>query len=124
MVWCDRGPGSLFLFFPLFIHFLSFLDNFCHIFSGTSKSRHLIYSIMYTDKQIKSSCIVIVTKRITAPIYISNFFLLFFCIQTAENLCYSFFATFLLLLIYSRALLKQCSGAIVRFSDSSSLLFS
>ena len=31
-----------------------------------------------------------------------------------------FFATYLLLLIYSSALLKQCSGAIVRFSDSSS----
>ena len=30
-----------------------------------------------------------------------------------------FFATYLLLLIYSSALLKQCSGAIVRFSDSS-----
>ena len=31
-----------------------------------------------------------------------------------------FFATYLLLLLYSSALLKQCSGAIVRFSDSSS----
>ena len=31
-----------------------------------------------------------------------------------------FFATYLLLLLYSNALLKQCSGAIVRFSDSSS----
>ena len=31
-----------------------------------------------------------------------------------------FFATFLLLLLYSSALLKQCSGAIVRFSDSAS----
>ena len=33
-----------------------------------------------------------------------------------------FFATYLLLLLYSSALLKQCSGAIVRFSDSSSLI--
>ena len=33
-----------------------------------------------------------------------------------------FFATYLLLLIYSSALLKQCSGAIVRFSDSSSFV--
>ena len=31
-----------------------------------------------------------------------------------------FFTTYLLLLIYSSALRKQCSGAIVRFSDSSS----
>ena len=31
-----------------------------------------------------------------------------------------FFATYLLLFICSSALLKQCSGAIVRFSDSSS----
>ena len=35
-----------------------------------------------------------------------------------------FFATYLLLSIYSSALLKQCSGAIVRFSDSSSYLSS
>ena len=34
-----------------------------------------------------------------------------------------FLATYLLLLLYSSALLKQCSGAIVRFSDSSSLRF-
>ena len=34
-----------------------------------------------------------------------------------------FIATYLLLLIYSSALLKQCSGAIVRFSDSSRLNF-
>ena len=34
-----------------------------------------------------------------------------------------FFATYLLLLLYSSALLKQCSGAIVRFSDSSSFFF-
>ena len=34
-----------------------------------------------------------------------------------------FFATYLLLLIYSSALLKQCSGAIVGFSDSSSLFY-
>ena len=31
-----------------------------------------------------------------------------------------FLATYLLLLLYSSALLKQCSGTIVRFSDSSS----
>ena len=34
-----------------------------------------------------------------------------------------FFATYLLLLLYSSALLKQCSGAIVRFSDSSSIFW-
>ena len=32
-----------------------------------------------------------------------------------------FFATYLLLVIYSTALLKQCSGSIVRLCDSSSL---
>ena len=31
-----------------------------------------------------------------------------------------FFAAYLLLLLYSSALLKQCNRAIVRFSDSSS----
>ena len=37
-----------------------------------------------------------------------------------------FFATYLLLhihIVYSSALLKQCSGAIVRFSDSSSFSY-
>ena len=32
------------------------------------------------------------------------------------------FAAYLLLLTYSSAILKQCSGAIVRFSDSSSFV--
>ena len=34
-----------------------------------------------------------------------------------------FFATYLLLLLYRSALLKQCSGAIVRFSDSCSYFY-
>ena len=45
--------------------FLSFLDKFCHIFSGTSKSRHFICSIQIN----KSSCILSVTNRITALIH-------------------------------------------------------
>ena len=46
-----------------------------------------------------------------------------FVFRLLRNRVTVFFATYLLLLIYSSALLKQCSGAIVRFSDSSSFSF-
>ena len=54
--------------------FLSFLD-FCHIFPGTSKSRHFICSLQIN----KSSCIVIVTNRTTALIH--GLFIQFFCFR-------------------------------------------
>ena len=49
-------------------------------------------------------------------------FSLFFAFRLFRICVTVFFATYLLLLLYSSALLKQCSGAIVRFSDSSSYL--
>ena len=52
------------------------------------------------------------------PFFIPVFFVFVFRLL---RICVTvFFATYLLLLIYSKALLKQCSGSIVRFSDSSS----
>ena len=44
----------------------------------------------------------------------------FFVFRLLRTFVIVFFATYLLLLIYSSAFLKQCSGAIVRFSESSS----
>ena len=68
-------------------------------------------------------CIVGLTNSINCsysffiyPVFlVSVFRLLRICITV-------FFVTFLLLLIYNSALLKQGSGAMVRFSDSSSLI--
>ena len=57
--------------------------------------------------------------------FICPFFIQFslFCVfRLLRILVTVFFATYLLLLIYSSALLKQCSGAIVRFSDSYSFI--
>ena len=57
-----------------------------------------------------------------SSLYLSMFYPVFFVFAfRLFRICVTvFFATYLLLLIYSSALLKQCSGAIVRFSDSSS----
>ena len=62
-----------------------------------------------------------------SSLYLSIFYpvLFVFFIKTIANLYYNFFATYLLLhihIVYSSVFLKQCSGAIVRFSDSSSRL--
>ena len=54
-----------------------------------------------------------------------SIFLCFFVFRLLRICVTVFFATYLLLhihIVYSSALLKQCSGAIVRFSDSSSCL--
>ena len=64
------------------------------------------------------------------PLYLSMFYPVFFVnVFRVFRICVTvffaayFFATYLLLLLYSSALLKQCSGAIVRFSDSSSFFY-
>ena len=57
-----------------------------------------------------------------SSLYLSIFYPVFFVfVFRLLRICVTvFFATYLLLPIYSSALLKQCCGAIVRFSDSSS----
>ena len=57
-----------------------------------------------------------------SSLYLSIFYPIFlvFVFRLLRIRVTVFFATYLLLHIYSSALLKQCSGAIVRFSDSSS----
>ena len=57
-----------------------------------------------------------------SSLYLSIFYPVFFVfVYRLFRICFTvFFAAYLLLLLYSSVLLKQCSGAIVRFSDSSS----
>ena len=61
-------------------------------------------------------------KQPTNQLYLSIFYPIFFVFvyRLFRIRVTVFFATYLLLLLYNSALLKQCSGAIVRFSDSSS----
>ena len=82
-------------------------------------------NLVYTWKM--SCCIMGLRVELFAIIllFICPFFIQFslFCvIRLLRILVTVFFATYLLLLTYSSALLKQCSGAIVRFSDSSSFI--
>ena len=62
------------------------------------------------------------TPYLHSSLYLSIFYTVCFVfIIRLFRICVTvFFATYLLLLLYSSALRKQCSGAIVRFSDSSS----
>ena len=62
------------------------------------------------------------TPCLYSSLYLSIFYPVFFVFVFRLFRIYVtvFFATYLLLLLYSSAFLKQCSGAIVRFSDSSS----
>ena len=62
------------------------------------------------------------TPCLYSSLYLSIFYPVFFVFvfRLFRIRVIVFFATYLLLLLYSSALLKQCSGAIVRFSDSSS----
>ena len=57
-----------------------------------------------------------------SSLYLSNFYpvIYVFVFRLFRIHVTVFFATYLLLLLFSSALLKQCSGAIVRLSDSSS----
>ena len=98
------------------------LKNFyVEVFSGTFKARmlklgiHLDNELLYYGIENRTPCFY-------SSLYLSIFYPVFFVfVFRLLRLCVTvFFATYLLLLIYSSALLKQCSGAIVRFSDSSS----
>ena len=64
------------------------------------------------------------TPRSYYSLYLSIFYPVFFVFvyRLFRIRVTVFFATYLLLLLYCSAFLKQCSGAIVRFSDSSSCL--
>ena len=78
---------------------------------------HMDNELLYCGIENQTPC--------SYSLYLSIFYPIFFVfVFRLLRICFSvFFATYLLLLIYSSALLKQCSGAIVRFSDSSSFYY-
>ena len=91
------------------------------VFSGIFKARmlklgvHMDNELLYCGIEVRTPCSYFF-------LYLSIFYPVFFVFvfRLLRIRVTVFFATYLLLLIYSSALLKQCSGAIVRFSDSSS----
>ena len=95
------------------------MDNellYCEFENQTPCSYSSLYlSILYYGIENQTPCSY-------SSLYLSIFYSVFFVFEfRLLRICVTvFFATYLLLLIYSSALLKQCSGAIVRFSDSSS----
>ena len=93
------------------------------VFSGTIIARILKLGI-HMDKELLYYGFENRTPCPYSFLYLSIFYPVFFLFvfRLLRIRVTVFFANYLLLLIYSSALLKQCSGAIVRFSDSSSLL--
>ena len=92
------------------------------VFSGIFKARmlklciHMDNMLLYYGIENRTPCSY-------SSLYLSIFYPVFFVFAfRLFRICVTvFFETYLLLLLYSSALLKQCSGAIVRFSDSSCL---
>ena len=99
---------SIFLSFPIL---RVNIQDLCQSFSGTFKARMLKLGIHMDGFRIEPLALIL---PFSYPVFFVFVFRLLRICGTG------FFATYLLLLIYSSALLKQCSGAIVRFSDISS----
>ena len=91
------------------------------VFSGFFKTRMLKLGI-HMDNELLYCGIENRTPCSYSSLYLSIFYPVFFVFvfRLFRIRVTVFFATSLLCLLYSSALLKQCSGAIVRFSDSSS----
>ena len=91
------------------------------VFSGIFKARmlklgiHMDNELLYYGMRIELHALIL---PFICPFFYPVFFVFVFRLLRIHVTV--FFASYLLLLIYSSALLKQCSGAIVRFSDSSS----
>ena len=94
------------------------------VFSRIFKARMLKLGI-HMDNKLLYCRIENHTPCSYSSLYLSIFYPVFFVFAfRLFRICVIvFFATYLLLLLYSSALLKQCSGAIVRFSDSSSFTY-
>ena len=86
------------------------------VFSGTFKARMLKLGI-HMDNELFYYGIENQTPCLYSALYLSIFYPVFFVFvfRLFRIRVTVFFATYLLLLLYSSALLKQCSGAIVRF---------
>ena len=129
----DSGSWLLFFYFyPCFFlslyHMLT-LKICVGVFSGIFKARmlklsiHMNNELLYYEMENWTPCSYSsLYLSIFYPVFFVFVFRLFFVFvfRLLRIRVTVFFATYLLLLIYSSALLKQCSGAIVRFSDSSS----
>ena len=76
---------------------------------------HMDNELLYYEIENRTLCSY-------SSLYLSMFYPIFFVVVfRLLGICVTVsFATYLFLLIYSSALIKQCSGAIVRFSDRSS----
>ena len=85
------------------------------VFSGIFKARMLKLGI-HMDNELLYCGIKNPTLCSYSSLYLSIFYPVFFVFvfRLLRVSVTVFFATYLLLLIYSSALLKQCSGAIVR----------
>ena len=93
------------------------------VFSGIFKARMLKLGINM-DNELLYDGIENRTPCSYSSLYLFSFYPVFFgfVFRLFRIRVSVVFANYLLLLIYSSALRKQCSGAIVRFSDSSSFL--
>ena len=97
------------------------LKNCVGVFSEMFKARTLQFGI-HMDNEFLYYGIETGTTCSYSALYLSIVYPVFFVFvfRLLRIRVTVFFATYLLFLLYSSALLKQCSGAIVRFSDSSS----
>ena len=92
------------------------LKIYVGVFSGIFKARMLKLGICM-DNELLYYGNANQTPCLYSFLYLSIFYPVFFVFVFRLFRIYVtvFFATYLLLLLYSSALLKQCSGAIVRF---------
>ena len=118
-----RVMALIFLYLSIFLslYYMLTLKICVGVFSGIFKARMLKLCI-HMDNELLYYGIENRTPCSYSSLYLSIFYPVFFVFAfRLFRICVTvFFATYLLLLLYSSALLKQCSGAIVRFSDSSS----
>ena len=116
-----------FCFYPFFflslpVYYMLTLKICVGVFSEIFKARMLKLGI-HMDNELFYYGIANQTPCSYSALYLSIFYPVFFVFvfRLFGIFVTVFFATYLLLLIYSSTLQKQCSRAIVRFSDSSSL---
>ena len=93
-------------------------------FSQVFFEARMLKLVIHMDNELLYYGIENRTPCTYSSLYLSIFYPLFFVFvfRLLRIRVTVFFANYLLLLTYSSAQLKQCSGAIVRFSDSSSLI--
>ena len=122
-----RVMALIFLFLSIFLSFPILhvnIKNLCWGFLRIFFKARMLKLGITMDNELLYYGIEIRTPCSYSSLYLSIFYAVFFVfVFRLLRICVTvFFATYLLLLIYSSVLLKQCSGAIVRFSDKSDFL--